>query len=350
MSKKQNNKLEIGVDTLTLDIPTEYELLENAYDFVSDRTNNIIGTLTKKTGKTRGYRLNLNLPKCLYDSNTKPLTEFDFFHFKEIVQMVEKQMVNLFGENYPTLFVSVCEVNSTVTLEKKENVEPMLNMIAHMLLQKNEKVCLWCTGVKTGRRYDSVCQLKSGMQVESIKTQLLSNDRMALKIYDKQKERQKKEQKKGNEETKQDNTGKIRFEIIYNKYGLSHAKAGQTLEEFLTVSSIKRLLDMYRKDYKIYFINKFWGNSKHSFYKECITIIYNDFKRFCGKPTTVALINKQIIEWDYAFFCKAAKQYYEKSNSADKAIKRVRNCGELQINEGVVDAFVQISKAIINGN
>lgn len=107
MSRKQNNRLEIGLDTLTLDIPTEYELLENAYDFVSDRTNNIIGTLTKKTGKTRGYRLNLNLPKCLYDSNIKPLTEFDFFHFKEIVQMVEKQMVDLFGENYPTLFVSV---------------------------------------------------------------------------------------------------------------------------------------------------------------------------------------------------------------------------------------------------
>lgn len=53
MSRKQNNKLEIGIglDTLTLDIPTEYELLENAYDFVSDRTNNIIGTLTKKQEK-----------------------------------------------------------------------------------------------------------------------------------------------------------------------------------------------------------------------------------------------------------------------------------------------------------
>ena len=32
MSRKQNNRLEIGLDTLTLDIPTEYELLENAYD------------------------------------------------------------------------------------------------------------------------------------------------------------------------------------------------------------------------------------------------------------------------------------------------------------------------------
>ena len=34
MRRKQNNRLEIGLDTLTLDIPTEYELLENAYDFV----------------------------------------------------------------------------------------------------------------------------------------------------------------------------------------------------------------------------------------------------------------------------------------------------------------------------
>lgn len=57
MSRKQNNRLEIGLDTLTLDIPTEYELLENAYDFVTDRTNNLIGTLMKKTGKSRGYRL-----------------------------------------------------------------------------------------------------------------------------------------------------------------------------------------------------------------------------------------------------------------------------------------------------
>lgn len=335
--KKQNNQIEIGLDEIILDIPTEYELIENTYDFVSKRTGLIVGNLTHKQGKQRGYRLNINLPKCVHKTNTSPLTIYDFFHFQEIVNMIVEQIQQLFGDNFPALNVSTCEVNSTIVLENKSNVEPMLNMIAHMLLKQDDKICIWVHGTKEGKRYKAVSQLKSGMQVESIKTPVLSNARMALKIYDKSRERNV------------ENKGILRIETIYNRSGLDYAKAGRTLQEFLTVESMKRLLELYRNDYKTYFIDRFWNKSGHPFYKDCVEIILNDLKMLNGQPSTVALINRNIVEWDFDFFCKACKKYYEKSNTAEHAIRRVKNSGEIQIHEGVVDGFVQISKAIING-
>lgn len=78
MSRKQNNRLEIGLDTLTLDIPTEYELLENAYDFVSDRTNNIIGSIMVMNG----------------------ISVYQINHLKTVVFAVEAKTENILKTNF----------------------------------------------------------------------------------------------------------------------------------------------------------------------------------------------------------------------------------------------------------
>ena len=329
--------MEVGLDTIEVDIKTEYELVENNIEFYSPKTGNKIGTMIHKQGKEHGYRLNINLPKCVHQTNLHPLTILDVCHLYEITEMVTNKMRELFGENYPLLRVSTCEVNSTITLQNKNNVEPMLNMIAHMLLAKDGKVYVCMHGKKKGKRYQKVASLKSGFQIESIRTEQLSNGRMCFKMYNKSLEQGI------------DDKGIIRIESVYNRAGLNFARAGETLQEFLNVESINRLLTVYRSDYRKYFIDSFWNNSGHPFYKDCINVIYNDLKRFGGKPTTVALINRNIIEWDFSLFEKACKKYYNKRNSAEHAIRRVKHSKEIEIHEGVINDFVDISRGIING-
>lgn len=341
MSNKQNkniNELWIGLDTIEVDINTEYEIVENTHDFISSKTGLVIGTLKHKQGKQHGYRLNICLPKCVHETNVKPLSVLDVFHLFEITQMIDNEMQKLFGKEYPELIVSTCEVTATATLQNKDNVQPMLNMIAHMMLQKDSKLCIWCHAKHSGERYKEINRLHSGMQVESIKTPQLPNARMSLKIYNKAEEQNIQDE------------GIIRFETIYSRSGLDFAKAGRTLQDFLTVESLKNLINVYRADYKKYFIDAFWNNRRGKpFYNECETIIYNDLKRLNGQPTTVALMNRNIIEWDFGLFQKACKKYYDNPDSARQAIYRVRKSNEIEIHEGVIDDFVQISKSIVYG-
>lgn len=335
-STKKKNLLEVGLDTIEIDIKTEYELVDDNYEFVSKRTGLVVGTIRHKQGKEHGYRLNINLPKCLRETNNHPFTVLDVVHLYEITEFITTEMKKLFGESYPELIVSTAEVNSTIALQNTKNVEPMLNMIAHMLLAKDGKVYVCMHGKKKGKRYKKVSSLQSGFQIESIRTEQLSNGRMCFKIYNKSLEQNIEDE------------GIVRLETVYNRAGLDFAKAGRTLQEFLTVESINKLLAVYRSDYKKYFVDAFWNNSGHPFYKDCISIIYNDLERIGGHPTTVALINRNIVEWDFSLFKKACKRYYDKDNSADHAIRRVKQSGEIEIHEGVIDDFVEISKGIIN--
>lgn len=327
--------MSLGLDTVTIDIDTEFEVIENNYEFVSPKTGLAVGTLKHKQGKTHGYRLNICLPKCIRRENSEPLTIFDFYHLYEITKFITDEMQRLFGENYPELVVSTAEVNCTAELSDKRNVEPLLNMLAHMMLAKHDKLFVCVHGTKSGKRYQPVSTLVSGMQVESIKTPLLSNDRCALKLYNKNLEQNIKD------------SGLIRTEFIYNRNGLDFAKAGKTLQEFLTVPSINNLLTVYRSDYKTYVVDRLWNNKGNPFYKQCIDVIYNDLVKFGGNPLTVALINRTIIEFDFDLFAKACKLYYEKKNSALKAISRVKKSGEIKVYTGVINDFVRISRAIV---
>lgn len=335
--KQKQNKVYIGLDTVEIDIRTCYEVTKNNYQFYSMRTGEVIGTLRHKQGNEYGYRLNICLPKCVRSDNVIPLTPLlDGFRLYEISEMVSTQMRALFGKNYPEMLVSTCEVNCTAEIDKR-NVAPMLNMLGHVLLSGGGKLFVAAHGKKSGKRYEKVSSIKSGMEIESLKTEQLSNSRESFKFYNKSLEQEIT------------NKGLIRLESIFNRRGLNYAGAGRTLEEFLTVKSIQCLLSTYRSDYKTYLIDRFWNNrGGESFCQQAIRIVENDLRSF-QHPLSVALMNREICEWDFAFYEKACYKCYQNRKSATQAIRRVRNSGELDVHEGVIDDFVSISKAIVYG-
>lgn len=335
-TKKQNKNVLVGLDTIQCDIPTEYELMENEHVFVSPKTGIEIGKLTRKQGQERGYRLNLCLPKCIRQGNVKPFTVLDAFHLYEVGQMITVQMQELFGKSFPQLYVSTAEVNATAELENNVIVESMLKLLSLMFLSAGEKLFVCVRGTKTGKRYDNVSSLPSGAQIESLRTPRTSNSRFSWKYYSKSIEQ-------GIEDR-----GILRLESIYNRRGLDFARTGKTLFEFLSVGSIKSLLKTYRTDYRSYVIERYWNNSGHPFYEQIVEIIKKDIVSY-KHPVAVALMNRQLVEIDFKLFKKACYAYYGKRNSANQAISRVRRSGEIIITEGVIDAFVALSRAIVYG-
>lgn len=335
-TKKQNNCL-IGIDTIECDIQTEYELVENEPVFFNPRTGIKIGELKRKRGKERGYRMSINLPKCIRENNIQPLSVLDEVHLFEIGKMISAQLEELFGKNFPQLFVSTAEVNATVECENNALVEGMIKLLSLMFLSNGEKLFLCIRGSKTGKRYDNVSSLPSGAQIESFRTPRESNCHLSYKVYN-----------KGLEQELAGDRGILRLEAKYSRRGLDYARAGNTLAEFLSVGSIKSLIKAYKADYETCIVRRYWDNSEHPFYKEMIEIIRRDLVAY-KHPVAVALMNRQLIEIDYALFKKACYAYYDKRNSANKAISRVRRSGEITITEGVIDTFVSLSRAIVYG-
>ena len=335
MDDKQHTML--GIDTIEVIIDTPVEIIENNVIFKSN-TGIKIGELKHKQGKTHGYRLNINLPKCIRTNNIEPFGVVDACRLYEVTQTITEQLKEHFGDYLPELQVRVAEVNATVVLRHKENVQPMLNMITGMLLQDKTNVAhLTVRGKQTGERYKKVETLTSGMNVESLKMPQNSTGRFSQKIYN-----------KSLEQGIQDKKGIIRIEHVYNRCGLDFAKTGRYLNDFLTVESIQSLLQCFKSDFKKYFCDRFWNNTGSTpYYNQCIQMILSDLKH-C-KPLTTALVNRTIIEQDFSFFIKACYLHYDNPESARKAIYRVRKSGELEIHENVADDFVQLCKGIIYG-
>lgn len=97
----------------------------------------------------------------------------------------------------------------------------MLKLLSHVLLIKDEKLFIACSGEQIGKRYKAVKNLCSGQRIESIKTGQLSNSRFCFKIYDKAIEQNITDK------------GLLRIEFCYSVRGLKYAKVGRTLETFL---------------------------------------------------------------------------------------------------------------------
>lgn len=331
-TKKNKNKLSIGLDTIVVEIETNRRTKIDDCKITSPITGKVVGELKlrMKNGKQNGYRLNICLPKFVRETNLYPLSEFD----SDGLGLISSYMEALFGKDYPKITVSTAECNSTIEIENRV-IDPMLNMIGHMMLADGKKLFLCVRGKKTGKRYKHVGSIQSGQQVESIKSHLLSNDRFSFKVYNKGLEQ-------GLEKR-----GALRVEFLYVRNGLDFAGAGKTLKEFLTPESIHKVISVYRRDYDRYFIQRYWNNANHPFYRDCISVIYNDLIRLGGKPLTVAIMNRNLCEFDFALFKAACHKYYEKPNSENKAINRVKKSGEIEINEGIIDCFVQFSRNIV---
>ena len=337
-----NNLLNIGLDTLEIKLISNVILSQTVYYFKNPKGIEI-GRLKSIAN---GYKLSICLPKIIRKDNIIPFNTNDYKYLSAILGHIEKYLYDLFGNHFPEMIVSNCEVNCTIALSDKSKTAPLLSLLAHILLTTEEKLFITCSGEKRGKRYSAVKNLCSGKRIESIKTPILSNSRFCFKIYDKGLE--------GNISDK----GLIRIEFCYTKRGLKYAKTGKSLCDFLSPDSINSLLLCYKKDYKTYFIDRYWNNrdiksldDEYSvpIYKEIITIIYNDLVSHQGQPLTVALMNKNYVEMDFDLFRKACNMYYKNKDSSRKACYRIRNSGELQINTGIIKEFVSFSKQIIYG-
>lgn len=343
MKKGNSNVFTLGLDGLDITINTSIKLEQNQYIF-KNQTGEELGNLV---AVKRGYKLHICLPKMIRNSNSVPFGVSDYNHLSNVLEYIKNNVLNLFKGESTEITIQACEVNSTVVLSRKEQTAPMLKLLSHVLLTKDEKLFVACRGERTGKRYEAVKNLCSGKRIESIKTGQLSNSRFCFKIYD-----------KGIEQNITDK-GLLRIEFCYSSRGLKYAKIGRTLETFLTPDSINVLLMCYRKDYKTYLIDRYWNNKdsktmirdaySQPIYKEMITIVYNDLCEHNGQPLTVAIMNKDLIEVDFKLFKKACERYYSNKDSARKACYRVKQSKEIQINTGVIDEFVAFSKSIIYG-
>lgn len=326
----------LGIDTIEVVIDTQTILNKNNITFYSGDGNEV-GKLVHRQGKKKGYNLILNLPRCVRQNNIQPFSVLDADKIHEVTNIVVKRLNQYFGEQLPVLTVKSAEVGATMEIANKCNVQPILNMIASMLLQdKDNIVYVACRGKKTGQRYSKVQTLASGINVESIKLPQNSSGRFASKYYD-----------KGLEKNISKEHGIIRAENIYNKRGLNYAHTGNSLQEFLTVDSIRNLIMCFKRDFKLYFCDRYWSNiGSIPYYKQCIQILKNDLK--IKKPLTVALMNRNIVEQDFDFFIKAVKSHYSNPDSARQAIYRVRKSGEIEINEGVATELVMFCRQVIS--
>lgn len=68
-------------------IDTPIEIMENNVIFQSN-TGIKIGELKHKQGRTHGYRLNINLPKCIRSNNIEPFGVIDACRLYEVTQTI----------------------------------------------------------------------------------------------------------------------------------------------------------------------------------------------------------------------------------------------------------------------
>lgn len=343
MKKSNQNVFTLGLDGLDITINTDVKLEQNHYAFKNQAGKELGNLVAVKNG----YKLHLCLPKMIRNNNSIPFGVSDYKQLKNVLEFIKNNVLNLFKGKSTKITIQACEVNSTVVLSRKEQTAPMLKLLSHVLLIKDEKLFIACSGEQIGKRYKAVKNLCSGQRIESIKTGQLSNSRFCFKIYDKAIEQNITDK------------GLLRIEFCYSVRGLKYAKVGRTLETFLTPDSINALLICYRKDYKTYFIDRYWNNKdsktmirdtySQPIYEEMITIVYNDLCEHNGQPLTVAIMNKELVEVDFKLFKKACERYYSNKDSARKACYRVKQSKEIQINTGVIDEFVAFSKSIIYG-
>ena len=340
MGRKKKSKIFVGLDGIDVNIKTEKVLQENYYCKKNTKDEEIWHLKACKGG----YLLHLCLPKAIRETNEIPFTTTDFEKLNEILEDIKYQIQQLFGNEMPKMIVRTSEVNTTAELSDKTKTPPMLSLLSTMLLTRGEKIFVCYVGEKTGKRYEAVKNLCNSKRIESIRTSRLSNGRVSFKIYDKAKEQGRTDK------------GLLRIEVIYSRRGLDIARTGQTLEEFLTISSISSLLKCYRADYKTMFIDTYWNHSDSyslnddynvPIHEEMVRIIYNDLVRSNGKPRQCALINKELIEIDFHLFEKACDRFYGNKESSRKACYRIRKSGEFVINTNIIDEFVNISKQII---
>lgn len=330
-----NNKTHIGVDGLEIQVNTKQMNKNNieSKDLYSQRTGVKIGRV-KAINKT-GFRLYINLPKMVRTNNVRPFGIIDKIYLEEILNEITDILFE-FCVNIHNAFISTVEINATAQLNSNKSTECIMNLLALMFLQEGKKVFLTAHGKKNTYRdvplsYDI---LRNTYQIESLKTPRLGNKAFCWKFYN-----------KGLEEGLQDNRGVLRLEQIHNRRSLEREGLPQRLDLFLTCENILQLIRLYQKSFKKYFIDIFWTNGEHCFTDKCVNTILLELQEEI--PLSVAKIHRELISIDFGIFERACRLFYSNQKTATQTIRRVRNSGKVEINNGAISELVQVFRAIL---
>lgn len=328
-----NKQTYIGVDGLEIQVKTK--LRQNnieSKELYSKRTGVKIGRI--KAISATGFRLYINLPKMVRTDNIRPFGIIDKIHLEEVLNEITNILVE-FGVNVCNAFISTVEINATAQLNSNKSTECIMNLLALMFLQEGKKVFLTAHGKKNTYRdvplsYDI---LRNTYQIESLKTPRLGNKAFCWKLYD-----------KGLEEGLQDK-GLLRLEQIHNKRSLDREGLPQRLDSFLTCENIVQLVRLYQKSFKNYFIDIFWEHGEHCFTDKCVNTVL--FELQDESPLSVAKIHRELISIDFEIFERACRLFYSNQKTATQTIRRVRNSGKVEINNGAISELVQVFRAIL---
>lgn len=331
--KKVNSNTHIGVDGLEIQVNTKQTKNNiESKDLYSKKTGVKIGRV-KAINKT-GFRLYINLPKMVRTDNVRPFGVIDKIHLEELLSEITDILFE-FCVDVHNAFISTVEINATAQLNSNKSTECIMNLLALMFLQEGKKVFLTAHGKKNTYRdvplsYDI---LRNTYQIESLKTPRLGNKAFCWKLYD-----------KGLEEGLQDK-GLLRLEQIHNKRSLDREGLPQRLDSFLTCVNIVQLVRLYQKSFKNYFIDIFWEHGEHCFTDKCVNTVL--FELQDESPLSVAKIHRELISIDFEIFERACRLFYSNQKTATQTIRRVRNSGKVEINNGAISELVQVFRAIL---
>ena len=331
--KKVNSNTHIGVDGLEIKVNTKQTKNNiESKDLYSKKTGVKIGRV-KAINKT-GFRLYINLPKMVRTDNVRPFGVIDKIHLEELLSEITDILFE-FCVDVHNAFISTVEINATAQLNSNKSTECIMNLLALMFLQEGKKVFLTAHGKKNTYRdvplsYDI---LRNTYQIESLKTPRLGNKAFCWKLYD-----------KGLEEGLQDK-GLLRLEQIHNKRSLDREGLPQRLDSFLTCENIVQLVRLYQKSFKNYFIDIFWEHGEHCFTDKCVNTVL--FELQDESPLSVAKIHRELISIDFEIFERACRLFYSNQKTATQTIRRVRNSGKVEINNGAISELVQVFRAIL---
>ena len=331
--KKVNSNTHIGVDGLEIQVNTKQTKNNiESKDLYSKKTGVKIGRV-KAINKT-GFRLYINLPKMVRTVHVRPFGVIDKIHLEELLSEITDILFE-FCVDVHNAFISTVEINATAQLNSNKSTECIMNLLALMFLQEGKKVFLTAHGKKNTYRdvplsYDI---LRNTYQIESLKTPRLGNKAFCWKLYD-----------KGLEEGLQDK-GLLRLEQIHNKRSLDREGLPQRLDSFLTCENIVQLVRLYQKSFKNYFIDIFWEHGEHCFTDKCVNTVL--FELQDESPLSVAKIHRELISIDFEIFERACRLFYSNQKTATQTIRRVRNSGKVEINNGAISELVQVFRAIL---
>ena len=331
--KKVNSNTHIGVDGLEIQVNTKQTKNNiESKDLYSKKTGVKIGRV-KAINKT-GFRLYINLPKMVRTDNVRPFGVIDKIHLEELLSEITDILFE-FCVDVHNAFISTVEINATAQLNSNKSTECIMNLLALMFLQEGKKVFLTAHGKKNTYRdvplsYDI---LRNTYQIESLKTPRLGNKAFCWKLYD-----------KGLEEGLQDK-GLLRLEQIHNKRSLDREGLPQRLDSFLTCENIVQLVRLYQKSFKNYFIDILWEHGEHCFTDKCVNTVL--FELQDESPLSVAKIHRELISIDFEIFERACRLFYSNQKTATQTIRRVRNSGKVEINNGAISELVQVFRAIL---